>query len=320
MVQIPNPFSDHPLNVTRVLGEYTQDNAGPLLLIIAGMHGNEPSAVLAFSRVQEQLQKSRLTFRGRLCGITGNLPALEKSIRFIDHDMNRMWSTDRIESLLAGREPHNVEEHELLEVVKEIDARRSEHDRCFFMDCHTTSSASLPYVSVPRDAACARYAGEFVVFTVIGPGDLLVGSCDRYLIDQGMIGFTFEAGQHDSLASIENHEAAIWLAMHRAGCLSECPEKHVALLAKSLLDGHRYFDVEYVHQIDESFGFQMQPGYYNFQRIRRGDLLGWENEVPITSQWDARIFMPRYQNLGNEGFTVIRELSGPVPHPHDHVE
>jgi succinylglutamate desuccinylase len=51
----------------------------------------------------------------------------------------------------------------------------------------------------------------------------------------------------------------------------------------------------------------MQPGYKNFQPIKKGELLAQQNGKPIYSEWDAYIFMPLYQKQGNDGFFVVTE-------------
>lgn len=305
--ELPNPLTGTPVCIQRIIGQHSQGRPGPLLIVLSGIHGNEPSGVLGLAAVVERLRAEDLPFFGRLVGIAGNLPALEANQRFIDEDLNRIWLPERIESLREGREPRSREEAELRDVLDVIENHRHPQADNYFLDCHTTSSESVPYISVPVDARSVEWAGEFPVHTVIGGGDNLVGVSDRYLIDQGFCGFTFEAGQHCRLASIEAQEAAIWVALHRAGCVTEPPHRAEQSLSRTQIDGHKYYEFEYVHTITPESGFRMRPGYVNFQRIRKGDLLAWEHEKPILSQWDARLFLPLYQTQGDDGFSIIRE-------------
>lgn len=311
MTSIHSPLGDTELPISRVMGEFSQSHPGPLLVILAGVHGNEPSGVIALRRVLDRLQQSEWHFAGHLCGIACNLPALAEGVRYIDEDLNRIWLTDRVEALRGGRPPETSEENELAEIMEVIDNRRRAAGDNYFVDLHTTSSATLPYISVPRCAESVEFAGDFGIFTVLGTGDAIDGTSDRYLIDQGFTGFTYEAGRHGDLASIENQEAIIWRALKQAGCLPDIPPGHAELLAKNVLGADRYFTVEYIHHIAPDSGFRMKPGFFNFQRVSEGEVLGWENEVPICSRWDAHVFLPLYQPLGDEGFTIVRPLAGP---------
>lgn len=222
MSRISHPFSGRPFEFSRVIGEYSQSRPGPLLVVLAGLHGNEPSSLFAVTRVVEGLRDSDSPFQGHFCGLAGNMAALEQQRRYIDRDMNRIWAADRIEGL-RNAQSTCAEENEMLQVVREIESRMRGERENFFLDCHTTSSATLPYISVPRHPRSVRLAAEFPLFTVLGAGDMLENTSDRYLIDRGFTGFAFEAGQHDALASIENHEAAIWVALQRVGCIAEVP-------------------------------------------------------------------------------------------------
>jgi len=306
-----NALTQQQSRYGRIVGEYQSGRAGPLLLVLAGIHGNEPSGLHGLEAVFRRLETVEPGFRGTLIGIAGNLAALAVRQRFIDEDLNRIWLPERIDALLAGREPRTSEERELREVMQLIRQRQHSGRDNFFLDLHTTSSESIPYISVPIDAGSVQWAGQFPVHTVMGGGDKLTGVSDRYLIDQGFRGFTFEAGEHRSLASVELQEATIWMALEQAGCIAEAPPHAEAKLRRTQIDGHRYFEFEYVHYIRPESGFRMKPGYVNFQGVHKGELLAWEHEKPILSRWDARLFLPLYQKQGDDGFSIIREVDPP---------
>lgn len=311
-LRIDNPLTCRPMNVRRILGQYTQGRGGPLLVVLTGIHGNEPSGLQGFDAVLKRLQADEPPMFGTLVGIACNLPAIAAGKRFIDEDLNRIWLPDRVADLRNGGAPQSSEQRELIAVLEKIEDHRRSNRENFFIDCHSTSSESVPYISVPVDAASVELAGEFPVHTVVGGGDKLTGVSDRYLIDHGFRGFTFEGGQHQRLATVEAQEAAIWVALKRVGCLTEAPHHAERCLARTQLDGHQFFEFEYVHRITPDSGFRMRPGYVNFQRIHEGDLLAYEDERPIISSWDARVFLPLYQAQGDDGFSVIREVQPPM--------
>ena len=88
------------LGSERIIGTYASNEPGPLLIVIAGMHGNEPAGVLALDRVFSDLQKYRPPFKGKVMGIRGNISALMVQQRFVDTDLNRIWDEENIKQVL----------------------------------------------------------------------------------------------------------------------------------------------------------------------------------------------------------------------------
>ena len=52
----------------------------------------------------------------------------------------------------------------------------------------------------------------------------------------------------------------------------------------------------------------MKPGYKNFQKISKGEVLAEDRNGHIVSQYNGRILMPLYQKQGEEGFFIIKEI------------
>jgi succinylglutamate desuccinylase len=127
----------------------------------------------------------------------------------------------------------------------------------------------------------------------------------------GLTGFVFEAGQHTSHASIENHEGMIWLALKHANGLNvenvSCYPECVEHLTEKNAPSQKTFEIIYRHEIKKGDNFKMEPGFKNFQKIKKGQILATSNGQEIKSEWDAYIFMPLYQSQGNDGFFIIEE-------------
>ena len=87
----------------RVIGQYTGEVKGPLLIVLGGMHGNEPAGVKAIDLLFKMLEVEPITnpefkFHGKIIGIRGNLRALEEGKRFIVKDINRQWIPEQVRS------------------------------------------------------------------------------------------------------------------------------------------------------------------------------------------------------------------------------
>ena len=182
----------------------------------------------------------------------------------------------------------------------------------YFLDCHTTSSPSLPYISVQVVNDNDEWAHKFPTYIIRGFSDIITGDIDHYLSRIGITGFVFEAGQHEDETSVENHEGIIWLALHKACDLDlskiETYPACVDRFAQKNAPDQRTFELIHRHGLEDSDVFEMEPGYENFQEIKKGELLAKQNGNEVRSRWNARIFMPLYQSQGNDGFFVIEEV------------
>ncbi|WP_289024504.1 succinylglutamate desuccinylase/aspartoacylase family protein [uncultured Salegentibacter sp.] len=296
-------------NIPRIIGEYSSNKEGPLLFITAGIHGNEPSGVKALEEVFKQLKKTNPTIQGTLVGVSGNHKALNQNKRYIDEDLNRVWTEENIKQ----KKKHTHEQKEMWEIIEILNQYpEKEYTKRYFLDCHTTSSASLPYVSVQEVNDNDAWAHNFPTFIVRGFSDIITGDIDHYLSRIGMTGFVFEAGQHEDKTSVENHEGVIWLALKEACKLDlskiETYPECVDRFAKKNAPEQKTFELIHRHGLKDSDSFKMQPGYENFQKIEKGEVLAIQNGEEVKSKWDARIFMPLYQAQGNDGFFVIEKV------------
>jgi succinylglutamate desuccinylase len=260
-------------NVARILGEYTSGNKGPLLFISAGIHGNEPSGVIALQKVFKELEKTQPHINGTLVGISGNHKALNENQRYIDEDLNRVWTEENLEKGKA--ESHEEKEmYEIIEVLKKYP--EANFTKRYFMDCHTTSSDSLPYLSVQEVNDNDAWSRNFPTYIVRGFSDIITGDFDHYLSRTGLTGFVFEAGQHESKSSVENQEGMIWLCLKEAcdldlsliSCYPDCVENFKTKNAPA----QKVFDIEYRHGLEDNDDFKMQPGFQNFQEIKKGGI------------------------------------------------
>lgn len=181
--------------ISRIIGKYTSGKKGPLLFVSAGIHGNEPSGVMALQRVFKELEKTKPEIKGTLIGISGNLEALRQNKRYIDEDLNRTWTKENMQK----GEANSHEEKEMYEIVDVLkNYPESDFTKRYFMDCHTTSSDSAPYLSVQEVNDNDAWSRNFPTYIVRGFSDIITGDFDHYLSRTGLTGFVFEAGQHES--------------------------------------------------------------------------------------------------------------------------
>lgn len=295
-------------DIPRIIGEYDSGNKGPLLFITGGIHGNEPSGIVALKRVFDILKDEKPSLKGKIVGVSGNREALMKGVRYIDEDLNRTWTIENIAS-------EKVDTHEKKEMFQIIEVLgkfpEKKFTKRYFLDCHTTSAASEPYISVQEVNDNDQWAHKFPTYIIRGFSDIVLGCIDHYESRIGITGFVFEGGQHESDVSELNHEGMIWNAIHHACNLDFNDLKKYPEAAKMLEEKRaerKTFEIAYRHGLNDNDDFKMEPNFSNFQKLEKGELLAHQNGKPIYSEWDAYIFMPLYQNQGNDGFFVVEEV------------
>jgi len=294
----------------RILGAYTSGKDGPLLVITAAVHGNEPSGVIALKTIFKELNKSQPIINGTFLGLIANEKAFEKSKRYLDEDLNRTWTAENLEK----PDENSSEQQEMLEIIDIInDYRKEGFSEIYFIDCHTTSSSSLPYISVQDIGKNDIWAQQFPIHIIRGFSDIVTGTIDGYFSHQGMTGFAVEAGQHDDKDSEVYHEGCIWIALREVCALNFYELSNVPAAALKTINDtptQKIFEIVRRFGLKDNDDFVMKPGFENFQPIKKGEILATLNGETIKSTRDAYVFMPLYQSQGNDGFFVVEPVSG----------
>lgn len=300
-------------NFKRLIGEYPLKNPieGPALLISAGIHGNEIAGILALNRIFKKLESEKIPLKGRVIGVTGNLKALKKGVRYIDKDLNRIFTPRNAARLRNSFSYANEEESEFKELLNITDSIRGNplFTDLKFIDIHTTSSTTTPYISVNKRKSNYNFAKRFELPVVKGIEEFIPGHFDHYLSTLGYEGFTLEAGQHEDEISVLNCEAIIWLALEQAGLLNSNDNiyaKESREILKSAISNTGNYEVFYRYNILEDEEFKMNKGFNDFQKIDKGELIAYSNGIPMVAQEDAYMFLPLYQKQGSDGFFLIR--------------
>ncbi|MEL6842557.1 MAG: succinylglutamate desuccinylase/aspartoacylase family protein [Bacteroidota bacterium] len=288
------------------------------MFILAGLHGNEPAGVIAAERVFARIQDEQISLRGRFLALRGNRKALALGQRYIDRDLNRLWSSEEIARVKAlDPASRNNEEGELLEILSILEPiQASAHQPQIYADLHTTSGKGGIFSIVTEDARIRALAEKLYAPVVFNLVDELALTTSRYFEEHRLMGLAFESGQHDEQTSIDNHEAAIWILLAEAGCIDPAEISDFGGFAERLhratqhLD--RYLKVTYRHPIEPVDAFVMEQGYQNFQEVSQGELLAADKDGKIRSPHDGQILMPLYQKQGEDGFFVMQSLDQPL--------
>lgn len=297
----------------RVLGDLGRADAGPTLLVVGSLHGNEPAGVLGVERVVERLQGDDQRLRGRLLALTGNRAALAMGQRFIDEDLNRIWLPEYLERVRSGRDTERVEDHEMAGLDAAFrQAMREARGVVHLLDIHTTSGHG-PAFSVLHDTLTNRaFARALPLPIALGLEEELNGTLTDHFTELGVVALSVETGQHEDPHSVDRAAAAIWIAMSVAGLLPPGYDSEVAAARELLVaEGSglpRAVEVRHRHAIPRGSHFHMASGFNSFQSVTAGQPLATEEGHTVVCPMRGLLLMPLYQKLGDDGFFVTRPV------------
>ncbi len=288
----------------RIIGKCGSGHKGPLLIFVAGIHGNEPQGLIALENIIKELEDGVHEKRGRMIALRGNLRAIKEDKRFISEDLNRIWS-------------HNENLHDVVWEMKEMAEFKSIINQelelgfteAYLIDLHTTSAPTIPFVVTKEINPDKQLIHDIKVPFITGLEGHLDGTMLSWMCKKGHCGLAFEAGQHHSRTSMIKHESFIKLAMYYTGftpSLSAEELKDLRIhLDDELMPKHNHFKLMDHYHIKQEEEFEMEPGFSNFERIYEGEILAKNQDGEIISKHDGNIFMPLYQKEGRDGFFII---------------
>lgn len=302
----------------RILFAHHQDEKLNTLVVIAGIHGNEPASVLAVEALFGDKNRGRFNFQGNVIVLKGNNEALKRKQRYIEKDLNRLWTKENLNlvrlknSGASGFSYPELEELASLDqLITTIIATYSSGDM-LFVDLHTTSSESCAFLPFNDTLVNRSAAKQFPVPLILGIEEYLEGPLMSHINDLGFPALGFEAGKHEDPDSIRRHQAFIKLCMNYLGIIrltKEDKELEEGWLKSNLDIPEGFYEILCRYPIDPEQDFKMKPGFFNFNPIQKGHELAHKNGEPVTSPYKGMVFLPLYQKMGQEGFFIVRPVS-----------
>lgn len=276
---------------------------GPTLVVLTGVHGNEPAGVEASLAFARALHGSGGPERGEVVGVVGNRTALERGRRYLDRDLNRLWrhSPDQVAHLHEGRERRDLT-RQLARIL------RRARGPVRVIDVHTTSGLGPPF-TVVGDSEWGRAAADRLpIPRVLGLARRISGTISGWLDRQGIGNLVLEAGAHTDPDSAGRAEAVLRMLVGMVG-LAGTDRVRSDEAAEYLVASGRnlppLLELVHRHPVRARDEFEMRPGYRNLAPIREGEILAHDRTGPIRSPLNGWILLPLYQLQGEDGFFVV---------------
>lgn len=299
----------------RVLGRIRGPRPGPTLLCVGGLHGNETAGVQALLRVLDRLRSREAELSGELVAVVGNEQALAVGRRFVDRDLNRAWTEERLARIRdEGPSDDDAEDREQLELLRTIETVVEEaRGPVYVLDLHTTSGFGGSFSTFGDTLPNRDFAAHIPVPMVLGLEELVDGTLLAFLGYHGLVAVAFESGQHDEPEAVDRAEAAVLVSLTAVGLLprDRLPEASGAWkrLHREYRHLPRALEMRVRHDVREGDGFRMEPGYRNFQKVQEGEVLARDRRGAVRASERSRILMPLYQEQGDDGYFLVREFS-----------
>lgn len=294
----------------RVFHHIKGKEPGATVVFFAGIHGNEFAGVNALNAVIPEFNENDI--RGEIFGVYGNIKALKTNRRFIDKDLNRLWTSQQLEQLEKEKNPENelLEQIDLYRFIKCVLA--STDHPIYFIDLHTTSSKTLPFITINDALINRKFSACFNVPVVLGIEEYLEGPLLSYLNTLGYVSLGFESGQHTDPQAIQSCEAFVYLVLNYTNNLINSEIKKIEDYKNELKSASKsidsIFEVVFKYHIEPDENFKMYQGFESFQPIKKGTLLANSGGKDIYSNYSAKLFMPLYQKSGKDGFFIIKTI------------
>jgi len=302
----------------RVMFAHHQKVDLPTLVVIVGIHGNEPASVHAMQALFKDKNIPKFDLMGNVFIIKGNAEALKFQQRFIGKDLNRIWTSENLQLVrMKNKEEPGFSYPELKELAlldQLINAIVAIYGsgKILFADLHTTSSESCAFLPFNDTLSNRKMAKHFPVPLVLGIEEYLDGPLMSHINDLGFPALGFEAGKHDDPQSAKRHKAFIKLCMFHLGIIKMSDadiEKEEMLLKNTLGIQSGFYEILCRYPVGPDQSFEMRPGFKNFNPIKKGHELARNNGFPVISQHKGMVFLPLYQSKGQDGFFIVKPVS-----------
>ncbi len=262
-------------------------------------------------------------YKGSFVGLIGNVQAAQIRERFVESDLNRLLTPDNYKYVIQTPcEDLEFEWLEFRQLILTIQGLIDELNptKVIILDLHTTSSDGGIFTLPNEMPESLAIATELHAPVVLGMMDGIQGTT-LHFFHEGIFGIdtvpiTFEAGQHLDPISIKRAISAITNCMRTIGSVDprHVEHQHDEILIEYSKNLPRVSRLMAKYKIKEGENFVMRPGYKNFQKIKKGELLAHNDQGPILASHDGLLLMPLYQSKGEDGFFIIEELTENI-HP-----
>ncbi|MCX6784326.1 MAG: succinylglutamate desuccinylase/aspartoacylase family protein [Candidatus Komeilibacteria bacterium] len=259
---------------------------GPIVTIMAGVHGDEVCGILALRSIINQVKIQR----GKVHCIFANLPAIARGVRSTQMNLNRAF---RPAELLGPEEAQTYERARALELMPYLD------ESVALLDVHSsTSQDSTPFIICePHSFLIARK----LPFPIRSHGwdAIEPGGTDYYLNRRATPGYglCIECGSHQDPKAAERAEDSIRNFLAIMNLTDESPrlltEPQRQIYARSI----------YHTKVD----FRPVREFADFEAVQHRDLIGYDGTEEVRAEFTGVVIFVRKRTGANQEAFILAE-------------
>ena len=249
---------------------------GPNLVIMAGVHGDEPCGV---SALIEAMTKYTI-IRGRITWVIGSPKAVNNSCREYQTNLNRIFRDDLSLSEFEKKTYEYARSRELMPILAEADG---------LLDIHSSTTLdTIPFIICEQHS---YQTASFLPAKVIVSGiDVLHPTgTDAYVNKMGGQGICIECGNHNDPQAVTVARAAIESFF--------CAFGMIQTKELGIPTSHRYIKAERIYKNKSTF--VLTKDFPEFARINKGDVIGYDGGREVCADRSGVILFP--QNCTEQG-------------------
>ncbi|PLX26208.1 hypothetical protein C0580_00445 [Candidatus Parcubacteria bacterium] len=256
---------------------------GKITTIVAGIHGNEICGMKAFAKLIPNIK----IIAGKVNFVYGNLRAIEKNVREIDVNLNRLFRPD---DELTETEKSSYEYSRSQKLKKLFDQSDA------LLDIHSSRNEnSVPFAIVAKQSFDIAQKMPFKIkssgWDIVEPG-----GTDDYMNRQNKINICAECGYNLDPESIKRAQDIIKIFLKLMGNIDEDIK---------LYNGEQKLIHAYYIYHTKTNNFKLNKKFKDFEFIKKDTLIGIDGEEKIVASEDSYIIFALNKNqIGVEAFIL----------------
>lgn len=270
-------------------------NTGPTITIMAGVHGDETSGLIATLKFLKMLEKGKIKInKGKINLVFANIPAIMQGVRQTDANLNRVF---RKKNKLNKNEYTSYEykrAKEIMPILKSTDA---------LLDLHSSATPKSPpfVICEPNSYFIAKKMPTKIISR--GWFDIEPGSTDDYVNKNkrcNNISICIECGYHDNPNGPKLAFEAIMIFLNEFDSIIP-QKKYIDNKAKQ-----SYIWANYIYKTKNNFCLANK--FNDFQKLKKGTLIGLDGKEKVFTKKDSIIIFARNRKKANEeAFILAKE-------------
>jgi succinylglutamate desuccinylase len=261
---------------------FTQNKPGPTVTIMGASHGDERIGAKIVEQLKQELVNEEI--HGTIYLVIGNPEALEANVRYLEHDLNRLFGKNFHDLLHIEESKMSGEQKRALEISSVL--RKSN----YLLDIHATIKPSIPFIYCENSSEHLSLAPLFQTqFAVSADNSIarddLTSSADNFVDQHGGLAFTYESGWNKDLSHFKEVLTNTKRFLQFLGVSFFLVPKPTSKMFTHILI---YDDV-----IPKTLQFEFEDDFSNFHFIKAGEVIAKDGETIIKAKKDSYIVFPK---------------------------